>query len=113
LRIGLTKFRKRRSAPDAAWIADVLPEVVELPAAPCDIGNVVGPVVECRQRVAICRKGRAAELIQRQVILSFDEIERAPAVDFFQPEIGIVIGGGQCRPVVDGHARTPWTLAPC
>ena len=56
LRIWLAKFRKRRSPPEAARIFGILPEIVEQPAAPRDIGNVVRPVVDRRQRVAIRRK---------------------------------------------------------
>jgi hypothetical protein len=45
------------------------------------------------------------EFVQRQAVLPFNEIERAGAFDFLQPEPGIVVGSAERGPVVDGHER--------
>ena len=68
-----------------------------------DIGNVVASVVDRRERIAIRLELPAAESFQRQPALPVDEIERAFAFDFLEPEIGIIVGGGDGRPVVDCH----------
>ena len=102
-RVWPAKFIERRSPPEAARIIRILPEIVEQPAAPGDVGDIVRPVVNRRQRVAIGGKSGVAESFQRPLALLLDEIQRAFALDFFQPQIRIVVGSGDGRPVVDGH----------
>jgi hypothetical protein len=41
--------------------------------------------------------------LQRQPALPVDEIKRAFTFDFLEPEIGIIVGRGDGRPVVDCH----------
>src|SRR5665213_1721451 len=87
------KLIERRSPPEAARVVRIFPKVVEEATAPFDIRDIVRPVVNRRQHVAIRGEAGAAELLQRQPALLLDEIERAAALDFLQPQIRIVIGG--------------------
>ena len=97
------KLIERRSSPDAARVNRILPKVVNESTAPGDEWNVVRPVVNRRQRVAIIRESRVAESFKRQLALLRDKGEGAFTLDFFQPQIRIVVGSGDGRPVVDGH----------
>jgi hypothetical protein len=55
---------------------------------------------------------RAAESFQRSPGLLFDEIDRAFAFDFLQPEMRIVIGGSDGGPVIDTHGTTSLETCP-
>jgi hypothetical protein len=87
-------------------------QIVEKPAEPGHVRNIVGPVVDRRQGVAIGRKCRAAESLQRQPALLLDELQRALALDVLEPQIWIVVGGGDRRPVVDGHGSSSMAALP-
>ncbi len=86
-------------------IFGVLPEIVETPAVAGHVGDVVRAIVDGREHVAIGGKSRAAELLQRAAILRLDEIERAGPLDLLQPQMRVVVGGRQRRPVVDRHEQ--------
>jgi hypothetical protein len=81
----------------------ILPEIVDEAAAPVDERNVVRPVEDVSQRVAIPGKAGVGEFPQRQGILALDEGQCAFALDLFQPQIRIVVGSCDRRAVVDGH----------
>ena len=70
-------------------------------------GMLVGPVEDRRQRVAVGGEARIAEARQRARVLRLDPGERALALDLLEPEIGIVVGRGDRRPGIEGHAKTP------
>ncbi len=72
-------------------------------AVPRDKRNIVRPVVDLSQCVAIPGITGVAEFCQGQPVLLFDEGEGAFAFDLFQPEIWIVIGRCDRRPDIDGH----------
>jgi hypothetical protein len=94
---------QRRASPQAARVAGVLPEIVEVPSAPRDERDVVGAVVDGGQRIAIGSEAGGAEARQRGGVLSLDPCQRLRAPHVLEPEIGIVIGSGDRGPGVDGH----------
>src|ERR1700676_4145299 len=110
--VRVAKFFERRFSPDAAGIIRILPEISEHAAAPRDIRDIVRPVVNRRQDIAIPRKSRTSEFLYCQRVLPLDEIKRPFALDLFQPQIRIIIGCGDGRPVIDGHGLTPKALFP-
>jgi hypothetical protein len=99
----LRKSAKRRAPPDAARIFGILPEIVDQPAVARDIGNVVASVVDRRERIAIGLELPAAESFAASAGFAGRRSERAFAFDFLEPEIGIIVGRGDGRPVVDCH----------
>ncbi|MGY3295224.1 hypothetical protein ACVWWP_008291 [Bradyrhizobium sp. LM3.6] len=101
----LAKLCKRSPPPQAARVGRVLPEIVQIFAAPAHIGNVVGAIVDRREDVAIALEGLSTKCVERQAVLPRDEIERQLALDLLQPQPGIVVGSAERRPVVDGHER--------
>ena len=68
-----------------------------------------GAIVDGCEHVAIGGELRAAELVQRAAILRLHESERAGTLDVLQPEMRVVVGGRQRRPVVDRrHGQDPF-----
>ncbi|MGY4465414.1 hypothetical protein ACVWWK_001096 [Bradyrhizobium sp. LB9.1b] len=74
---------------------------MQVVAAPADIGDVVGTIVDRREDVAIAPKSLSAKRVERQAVLPRDEIERQLALDLLQPQPRIVVGSTERRPVVD------------
>ena len=77
----------------------VLPEIEDLGAAPGNDRNVVGPVEDRRERVAIGVETASPNRARVCAVLRLDPGERPLAVDLFEPEIGVVVGG------FDGRSR--------
>ena len=90
--------------PQTAWIPGVEPEIVEPRSAARDEGELVGPVKDRRQSVAVGGEPCVAEVLQRAFGLGLDPGKRAPPLDFFEPQVGIVVGLSDCRPGIEGHA---------
>ena len=83
---------ERRRPPQPARMRRVLPEIEDPRAAPGDYRDVVGPVEDRRERVAIGGKARVAKARHGRGILRLDPGERALAVDLFEPQIRVVVG---------------------
>jgi hypothetical protein len=109
-RVRPAEFLKRRASPQSARIIRILPEIVEKTAAARDIRDIVRPVVNRRQRVAIPGKSGVAELLQRQPAL-LGESDSPFALDLFQPQIRIVVGCCDVGLSSMDMIRTPWALS--
>ncbi len=82
----------------------VAPEIIDQAAAPADIGDVVGPVENGGERIAVGGELRRGEARHGPGILLLDPCERRLAADLFQPEIGIIVGGVDRRARIEiGH----------
>ena len=77
----------------------VFPEIEEPRSPPRDDRNIVRPIENGGEDVAIGGKTGIAEPRQGRRILRFDPGERPLAVDLFEPEIGVVVGS------FDGRSR--------
>ncbi len=107
LRLGVAEAVERRRPPEAARLRRILPEIEDPGAAPGDQRDVVGPVEDRGQEVAIGGKAAVAERLEGRTVLRLDPEERALAVDLFEPQIGVVVGRFEGRPRVGGQgART-------
>ena len=90
---------ERSGAPQAARVLRVLPKIEDLGTAPGNYRDVVGPIVDRRERVAIGLETAIAEPRQGRGVLCVYPGERPLAVDLFEPEIGVVVRG------FDGRSR--------
>jgi hypothetical protein len=77
----------------------VFPKIEDFSTAPGNYRDVVGPVEDRGEGVAIGCEAVVAETRQGCGILCFDPGERPLAIDLFEPEIGVVVGG------FDGRSR--------
>ena len=91
---------ERRRPPQPARMLRVLPEIEDPRAAPSDDRDVVGPVEDRSERVAVGGKARVAKARQGRRVLRLDPGERPLAVDLFEPEIRVVVGCLERRPRV-------------
>jgi len=78
--------------PQAARMRRVLPEIENPHAAPGDQRDVVGAIEDCREGVSVGHEAGVAEPRQCPCILRLDPSERALTVDFFEPQIRVVVG---------------------
>ena len=69
------------------------PEIVNLAAAAGDEWDFIFAIPQRGERVAVALVRRAAELLQRVRSLRLDPRQGAGAVDLFEPEEGVVVGG--------------------
>ncbi len=102
LRRLVTVTVERCRAPQAARVLGVFPEIEDFSAAPGDQRDVVGPVEDRRERVAIGGEARIAETRQGRGVLRFDPGQRRLTVDLFEPKVRIVVGRFQRRARI-GH----------
>ncbi|MET4323201.1 hypothetical protein ABIB90_007288 [Bradyrhizobium sp. JR4.1] len=79
------KLREGGLPPQAARVHGILPEIVQMLAAPADIGDLVGPIVDRGERIAVALERRSAKHPHRSAILPLDEVQRPSAFDLFQP----------------------------
>src|SRR5262249_17327655 len=99
------KALKTRAPPEAARIVGIFPKVVERAAAAPDERDVVGAVIDRRERVAVRRESRVPESRKRALILLVHPGERAPVVDLFEPEVRIIVRRRKRRPCIYCHAK--------
>ena len=84
----------------------VPPEIVQQPAAPGDVGDVVRPVEDRLQRVAIGLVRGVAVTREGLLALRRGPRERTRAVDVLEPEIRVVVGRLERRARIDiGHRQ--------
>src|SRR5262245_3177425 len=70
----------------------VLPQIEYPPATSSGERDVVRPVEDGLEHVAVGRKSCIGETLRGRGILRLDPCERPPPLYLFEPEIGIVIG---------------------
>ena len=98
-RLAAPVILEARAPPEPARMHRVLPEIIEKPAPPGNVRNLVRPVEERGQRIAVQRELRVPEARKRPRVLGFHPAKRAGAFDVFEPKMGIVIRvgwRGQC-----------------
>ena len=92
-RLGLAVFGQRGAPPDAARVRLVAPEVVQVVAHAVDVGDACFGVEHFENAVAgACELGVVDELFRGSRVLLLHPVQRAGAVDVFQPQERIVAG---------------------
>jgi len=84
-------------------VRGVLPGVEQSPGAPVGIRDVVRPIEDGLENVAVGGEARVAETLQCRGALRLHKRKRPRPLDLFEPKVGIVIGRFECRPRVDGE----------
>ena len=105
LRLNGSEAAERGSPPEPARVGGILPIIVEVWTAPGDVRDVVWPIVDCGERIAIRREARMPEARERGLVLRVDPGQRTLALDLLKPEMRIVLRSSERRPGVDGHDR--------
>ncbi len=82
----------------------VAPEIIEQTAAPGDVRDVVGPVEDGAEGIAVGLERRAGQARERRGVLRVDPGEGVRAVDLLQPEVGVGIRGFDGGAGIDGGA---------
>src|SRR5262245_58668139 len=109
------KACERGCSPEPARMFCVLPGIEYPAAAPVGISDVVGPVEDRFEHVAVGGELGIAETPQGRRILRLDPCDRATVLDLFKPEIGIIIGRfNRWTRIEDRHgaSRMTWRMSP-
>ena len=99
-------LRQGGAAPDAAHVLGVAPEIVVVLAFLADVGNAFLRVEDGFQaRLQGREAGPGFQLFGGDGIVLLDPGQRLVAEDFFQPQVGIGVGGGRGGGLRVGDAR--------
>jgi len=94
-RLRLAVFGERGAPPQAALVGFVLPEVVDVLAAPRDVRDAVFRVQDLQKALARgCVLGARLQQLLRACVLVAHPGERTIALDVFEPEEGVVVDRG-------------------